>query len=747
MTTSIYPSGYDAFVDPPRPSEPGIPGTLLSFDHIDAHLQLIDAVKALQTHVGSDGETAPASVEQRLAGVIAAAAAAADEAAIAAADAISALANAALASIDLADHETDTGAHDIAATVATAIAAHESALDPHAGYALEADLGAAALLDVGTAPGTVAAGDDPRFGTGGLSEEEADLLYAPIAKGVTNGDSHNHDGGDGAQIAYASLSGPPTLGTAAATASTAYATSAQGANADSHASNTSNPHAVSKTQVGLGSVDNTSDASKPVSTAQQTALNLKANLASPTFTGTVVGITAAMVGAPSGSGTSTGTNTGNETPATLGTVLGGATSKTTPIDADRVGLWNSVSGLLEYLSWANLKTGLSSVFVTLAGASQTLSGKVGLGVTPTEKLSVAGNVNISGSYLYGNSAVGPVEVYGFFTDFTGYGQGGLPALVPGSFDRLMFLDKKGGTITSSITPATGAETLVNIVDGTAAFANFDATGSPVVITMTLESAYSNQRDFSIIFYKGYAPSRFTVQFYDASNALLGEDVQTAWPSTQSVYVFKTGISFYGTKKVIITLNAPKSGYSYYHIFSVFWSNYGFPQSPSSVNRKFGGDVYVGLNVAVNAGSLGVGTSAPSAKIHAIATTEQLRCGYDAANYWCATTSSAGVPTFNATGNAFVFNGDIRLDKTVTAGGTTGAQTINKPIGSVNFAAGASSLVVTNSLVTTSSVITATVGTNDATMKSVAVVAAAGSFTLHATAAATAETRVNFQVFN
>jgi hypothetical protein len=43
-----------------------------------------------------------------------------------------------------------------------------------------------------------------------------------------------------------------------------------------------------KGDVGLGNVDNTSDAGKPVSTAQQTALDLKANLASPTFTGTVV---------------------------------------------------------------------------------------------------------------------------------------------------------------------------------------------------------------------------------------------------------------------------------------------------------------------------------------------------------------------------------------------------------------------------------------------------------------------------
>lgn len=53
---------------------------------------------------------------------------------------------------------------------------------------------------------------------------------------------------------------------------------------------------LAKADVGLGSVDNTSDAAKPVSTETQTALDLKANLASPTFTGTVSGITAAMVG-------------------------------------------------------------------------------------------------------------------------------------------------------------------------------------------------------------------------------------------------------------------------------------------------------------------------------------------------------------------------------------------------------------------------------------------------------------------
>ena len=63
---------------------------------------------------------------------------------------------------------------------------------------------------------------------------------------------------------------------------------------------------ITKSMVGLGSVDNTSDSAKPISIATQTALDAKltsataattyAPIASPTFTGTVGGITKSMVG-------------------------------------------------------------------------------------------------------------------------------------------------------------------------------------------------------------------------------------------------------------------------------------------------------------------------------------------------------------------------------------------------------------------------------------------------------------------
>ena len=129
-----------------------------------------------------------------------------------------------------------------------------------------------------------------------------------------------------------------------------------------------------------------------------------------------------------------------------------------------------------------------------------------------------------------------------------------------------------------------------------------------------------------------------------------------------------------------------------------------------------------------------------------------------------TYSNAGIPTIAGTLRAFLHtptsanlaaavtdeigSGSLVLfDKTVTASGTTTPQTINKNTGAVNFAAADASKVVTNSLVTANSIIVATVATNDSTMKSVQAVAAAGSFTLYANAAATAETRVNFLVIN
>ena len=61
-------------------------------------------------------------------------------------------------------------------------------------------------------------------------------------------------------------------------------------NLTTHTSDTSNPHSVTKAQVGLDQVDNTSDSNKPVSTAVTTALAGKANTSHSHTTSDITGL-------------------------------------------------------------------------------------------------------------------------------------------------------------------------------------------------------------------------------------------------------------------------------------------------------------------------------------------------------------------------------------------------------------------------------------------------------------------------
>ena len=69
----------------------------------------------------------------------------------------------------------------------------------------------------------------------------------------------------------------PDVGAEAKATGDAIAAAKREANSytDEHANNKTNPHKVTKAQVGLGNVDDTADAKKPISEAQQAALNRK----------------------------------------------------------------------------------------------------------------------------------------------------------------------------------------------------------------------------------------------------------------------------------------------------------------------------------------------------------------------------------------------------------------------------------------------------------------------------------------
>lgn len=89
---------------------------------------------------------------------------------------------------------------------------------------------------------------------------------------------------------------------------------------------------------------------------------------------------------------------------------------------------------------------------------------------------------------------------------------------------------------------------------------------------------------------------------------------------------------------------------------------------------------------------------------------------------------------------------LEIGKTITPGGTTGARTINERSGTVNFAPAATTLVVTNSLVTADSLVFLVLRTADATAVLDSAVPTAGSFTIRMSVAPTSETSVGFVIF-
>lgn len=73
-------------------------------------------------------------------------------------------------------------------------------------------------------------------------------------------------------------------------------------------------------------------------------------------------------------------------------------------------------------------------------------------------------------------------------------------------------------------------------------------------------------------------------------------------------------------------------------------------------------------VDATSNNVGIGTATPSARLHAISTTEQLRVGYDASNYWNATTGATGITTFNAVGAdaGFLFSDSVEVNDFISS---------------------------------------------------------------------------------
>lgn len=164
-------------------------------------------------------------------------------------------------------------------------------------------------------------------------------------------------------------------------------------NISNHVENTNNPHSVTKAQVGLGNVDNTSDADKPVSTATQTALNAKANSADLATVATS-GLYSDLTGTPSLAAVATSGAysdlTGKPTIPTTLTALTGDVSISSPVSGEHL--------VYDGSKWKNTT---SSASVSWGGITGTLSNQTDLqnalnakqgSLTAGDGIDITGNV-------------------------------------------------------------------------------------------------------------------------------------------------------------------------------------------------------------------------------------------------------------------------------------------------------------------------------------------------------------------
>jgi len=162
---------------------------------------------------------------------------------------------------------------------------------------------------------------------------------------------------------------------------------------------------ITKTMVGLGNVDNTTDALKPISTATQTALDAKlasataastyAPIASPTFTGTVSGITKTMVGLGNVENTALSTWAGSSSITTLGTIATGIWSGTA------IATTSGGTGLTSYTTGDLLYSSASNTLAKLAAGSngQILTLAAGVPTWAAAPITLPSQTGNSGKYL------------------------------------------------------------------------------------------------------------------------------------------------------------------------------------------------------------------------------------------------------------------------------------------------------------------------------------------------------------
>jgi hypothetical protein len=314
-----------------------------------------------------------------------------------------------------------------------------------------------------------------------------------------------------------------------------------------------------------------------------------------------------------------------------------ATAKTTPVDADELGIVDSAaSWVLKKLSWGNLKAAIAS-YLNLKTATGSLAGtqNISMGVSSLGSASLSGNYNNGfGANTLANNTTGG-------NNFA-LGSNALYLNVTGSFNIAIGTGTLQNNLSSS-NIAIGYSTL---------FANTYGAGNAGIGMQSLRVNTSGNYNSCIGFESFY---NITAGSYNSAVGMNAGKYQANGSTAlqtpnSSVYIGyqARGKDDSDNNSVVIGGNTP---------IGLGANTTVIGTSATTLTRLYG--------------DIATGVDAPSAAVHAIKTTEQLRLGYDATNYLSVTVDSAGDTLFKSSSNKIRLSDTARTPASATASGKAG----------------------------------------------------------------------------